>query len=435
MEDHPYISLGPSAAGRWGTCTASPGYIARNKHLLPKQESFAASEGTFAHEKLEEMVNNMLEFGIDAKEALEISIGADVEGAEFSLEEDFTMQTKLLPAAEFLVGLKGDDDTLQTEVRLPIFYKDDQKGFVDYIYHSPAMLKVWDLKYGRMPVHARSNTQLAIYAVSSYEAWGELYGWDENLLCHLGIYQPAEYEPKKVWAVTIKELRIFLADIEKTARAIVADPAGGVLVPSDNACMWCEMKELCVANGGDMATSLPTSHPLLEVSLEKTLPPAELAEVAFESLPEIPTLSMEQIGAILSVRGRFKKWLDGVADFALASVEQGTEIPGHKLVAGRGRRQWVDEAAAEKLLRNKMPKSECFESKLLSVPKAEKILKKMKLSSRFSNQFEALVTKSDGNPVLAPESDKRAEIVQDAPFDVIPDEGGDVDTSGLEALL
>jgi hypothetical protein len=422
MEEHPYISLGPSAIGRWGTCTASPGYIARNKHLLPEQESFAASEGTFAHEKLEEMVNTMLDFSVTAKEALDISIGADVEGAEFSLGDDFTMQSKLLPAAEFLVSLKSEDDTLQTEVRLPIFYKDDQKGFVDYVYHSPNKLKIWDLKYGRMPVPARSNKQLATYAVSAYEAWGDLYGWDDSLLCDLGIYQPADYEPRKLWCVTIKELKIFLAETEATARAIVANPAGGELVPSKDACMWCEMKELCVANGGKHATSLPTTHPILEVAEAETLPPAEMARLAVDSLPDKTVLTLEQIGAVLSVRNDIKKWVEDIATFALALVEQGTQIPGHKLVAGRGRRQWTDEAAAEKLLRNKLPKAECFEQKLLSVPKAEKVLKGMELSTRFTNQFETLVTKSEGRPVLAPEDDKRAAIEQEVPFVDIEEE-------------
>ena len=423
-EQLPYISLSPSSAGRWATCTASPWYIARNKHLIPEEEdSFNADEGTFAHERLEEMVNFMIDYDFDEKEAFELACANQPEDSGFDLRTDEDMKTHLPKAAKFIAGLKQENDDLVTELRVPIFYKDDQRGYIDYLFTSRKLIKIWDLKYGRVPVSARNNKQLAAYALSVYYQVGAERGWDDSTLCHLGIYQPRDFPAEKVWSVTIGELKAFFNETAETAKNIVGNPDGGEFVPTEDACRWCEMRTLCPARAESLFEPLPAA------TTEVLSPEPATSRKAVGTLPEVSVLTNEQIGSVLSVASDLEKWLKDVKELARSKAENGEAIQGHKLVTGRGQRSWSDPEAAEKLLRNKLKKDECYTSKLLSVPQAEKALKNMELSTRFKNQFDNLVVKNTGRPVLAPEEDKREAIVTAPAFDDLDEE------AALENLL
>ena len=100
------------------------------------------------------------------------------------------------------------------------------------------------------------------------------------------------------------------------------------------------------------------------------------------------------------------KFLKNVEKYGRTRGISGNLPPGFKLVEGRGSRQWGDPDAAAKLLKPKL-KDKTFERKLISVAQAEKELKNAAVSPKFKKHLDSLIVRSQGKPVLAPESDKR----------------------------
>ena len=99
-----------------------------------------------------------------------------------------------------------------------------------------------------------------------------------------------------------------------------------------------------------------------------------------------------------------KDWLASLEATVKDACLAGKEIPGWKLVEGRTRRQYTDEAEIEKRLRAKKYKvSEIFEKKLLGITKMEKLLGKKTMGELLGD----LIEKPQGAPTLVPESDKR----------------------------
>lgn len=93
----------------------------------------------------------------------------------------------------------------------------------------------------------------------------------------------------------------------------------------------------------------------------------------------------------------------------LSSLISATRHPvsGFKLVTGKqGNRAWRDEVEAEELLKSfRLKQDQMYSQKVISPTQAEKLLKKE--SPRRWTKVEALITRSDGNPTIAPESDPR----------------------------
>lgn len=91
-----------------------------------------------------------------------------------------------------------------------------------------------------------------------------------------------------------------------------------------------------------------------------------------------------------------------------SELSAGHPVPGFKLVTGKqGNRAWSDEEAARALLKDQFryKTEEVFDLKLISPTKAEKLIKKA--SPRRWTKVEALITRTDGKPTVAPESDPR----------------------------
>jgi hypothetical protein len=97
-------------------------------------------------------------------------------------------------------------------------------------------------------------------------------------------------------------------------------------------------------------------------------------------------------------------WLKRVKDQALTTMLDGGEIPGYKVVAGRGSRGWADdlEVAAE-LEKAGYSREEITKTELLSVAGMEKAIGKKKVAELLGGQ---ILTHS-GAPTVALASDKR----------------------------
>ena len=109
------------------------------------------------------------------------------------------------------------------------------------------------------------------------------------------------------------------------------------------------------------------------------------------------------IADILKQESVITGWLKAVKERALSQMLSGEEIPGYKVVEGRGSRAWSDPELVEELLSSSQPREKYMtEPELLSPYQLEKSIGK-KEAALFS-QF--IVTKP-GSPTIAPATDKR----------------------------
>lgn len=113
-------------------------------------------------------------------------------------------------------------------------------------------------------------------------------------------------------------------------------------------------------------------------------------------------LTSEEIGRILDNKKAIESWLKAVHAHAYALIENGGEVPGHKIVEGRNARRWEDD---EKVLeafkgQRKLKQDEYAPRKLLTPPQAEKLLPKG------SKILDMIVTEK-GKPTLVDASNKK----------------------------
>jgi hypothetical protein len=82
----------------------------------------------------------------------------------------------------------------------------------------------------------------------------------------------------------------------------------------------------------------------------------------------------------------------------------GEAVPGYKVIAGRGSREWDDEAKVKRALReNGFPDDKTHTTELMSVAAMEKALGKKKVTELLEDH----IVKKTGAPTIAPETDKR----------------------------
>ena len=395
--------LSPSGAKCWSTCTSSVSYIQRLKEegkIPEEQTSVYAEEGTEAHQHASDI--------LDGLEDLE-----DVPEGE--------MRRCVGEYVAFAERIGKDAEQVLVEERVPLFYRPEDGGTVDYAAMSSERVQILDLKYGKgVIVEAKENLQLAIYAKSLIESQRDVFDFTDDTLVVMTIFQPRTYEgnPIKLWSVKLKELNEFLGDIQKIADRIDAGMALQ-FAPSEDACQFCDAKGLCKAREKFASTHIVKAN--IQAAKDFTdlggLPDGKTEP----TYPTMDELSDEQIAVVVEHGKSFEKWLKSVASEAKKRIEGGVPVKGLKVVAGKlGNRGWNDEAAADKLISGKLKAGERYTRKLITLPQAEKLLKGMELSTRFENRFKELTTRKPGSPVLVTDADDRPSIME-APEDTFTD--------------
>ena len=381
------ISLQPSAAHRWLTCTASPRFLAEHEAELPKRDTEWSTEGNLAHEIAEKMLLGqpwscdpvMAEHVTGYVERVKSNLSCAREGA-----------------------------TLHVETKVPLFYMLERVGRIDTTVMDKVdiSLIVRDLKYGEgVMVEAENNDQLAIYAESFIrDQWPDMPG---DGMVRIVIDQPRAREGATVkdWVLTRRELSVFCARIGAVARKIIADE-DTQFCPGD-ACRFCEAKGICPARGNQALAVLP-----------------EETTMQLGGLPLPEGLTEDQMRRIVEAKDQLVDWLDSVEAHVFARLTDGKGFPGFKLVEGRANRQWADEAEAAKKLRSFIPKDTLWSApKFITPAQAEKALKNplKPVTPRLEKALARLIIKPEGKPVLAPESDPRPAICQN-PLEGLVDE-------------
>ena len=118
----------------------------------------------------------------------------------------------------------------------------------------------------------------------------------------------------------------------------------------------------------------------------------------------LPILAPHEVAEVLSMEPIISLWLKKVKDQALSSLMEGGDVPGYKVVAGRGSRSWADDLEVTKILQASGYKYEDItKTNLLSVAALESAIGKKKVAELVGGHILTNV----GSPTIASITDKR----------------------------
>jgi hypothetical protein len=405
--------LRPSASSRWLRCTASAGFIERNADRIPAEApSPYAEEGTLAHDYCQRSLTD--------------------EDFDYDEIEDEEMREVVKSYTHHVLShIEDFQDALMVESKVPLLYQPEHTGTVDAAVIREDKIFIDDLKYGAgIFVEAEDNPQLTIYAASliwELLTTGALEKREDadKLPVDITIFQPRcsripGEDPARTWETTVGEVLRKGLEIKKTAYGIIDSPDGGEFNPSETACHWCPAAGICTAKASKIAEVFE------DVSggpIQTIIPPANPA------LPDVETLTIEQIAKLVTVKKDLVKWMDSVEAYAFDLLNDGKEVPGFKLVASKKHRSWTSEKEAAVFLKGHLPRAECYNEKIISPTQAEKLLKP-KLSKRGKSRLAQITARGDGGPKLAPDSDPREDLNVVA-IKEFSDESGDENINDL----
>lgn len=371
MAEHSIFA--PSGLSRVLSCPAS----FKESQTVPKEKSSTfAQRGTLLHEMFTEVWSSYVASDQSGMANIFTAHEIDPVDAQYVLSCCDYVKAQLITC--------GPRATINLEqhVTLATWGLPDVWGTADVVIRDPDndRMIVDDHKFGQgVPVYAEDNIQLMTYLAGASGFPPEYAEYNMSIIQPpLNIY--SDYK------ISAEELKNF---VNRLALGIEqAKSPDAPYHPTENNCRFCPAKNKCRARY-DMATKEAQ----------------EVFSIA-KRMPDVTVEDKARLAEMLTNLEQVKKAL--FADMH-ATILEGGDIPGWKLVAGRSIRKWGDEGVAMKwLLDNKAIKEDdLFEEKFISPSKAEKLNRKLKKSEDFGK----LVVKPVGNPQLVRQEDKRESYV------------------------
>ncbi|EEW40390.1 hypothetical protein HMPREF0484_3561 [Klebsiella pneumoniae subsp. rhinoscleromatis ATCC 13884] len=366
-----------------------PGSLALESTQPDKSSAFA-EEGARAHALAEQILNARLSGSED-------TMFADVEMYEYVLRYVDAVWT-LAEGNELMVEQRVDFSH--------IVGVENSFGTADAVVIVGNELQIHDLKYGRgVQVDAENNEQLQLYALGALEQFNLLYDFDS---VRLFIHQPRLNHVSE-WALSVEELEAFGQRAQEAAANVIvmfniAECEGVNTLPLENftpgekQCRFCKASAICTAR---------EQFHMQTVAGEFDNLTAPISELVTSAIARVPMLTNEQLAEIYGQADFLESWLKAIRDRVNSELNAGHPVPGFKLVTGKqGNRAWRNEVEAEEMLKSfRLKQDQMYSQKVISPTQAEKLLKKE--SPRRWTKVEALITRSDGKPTIAPESDPR----------------------------
>jgi hypothetical protein len=315
--------FGGSVATRVLRCPASVGLVKKVPAYLRKVSAYA-ERGTALHAAMALL--------IERARSLEDLVGETIEGYRISADD---VENALRPAYAYVAALldaPGAEFYLEQRVVFPMI--PGAFGTVDLIVRIGARLYIVDFKFGAgvrvLALYPDGdediiNAQLAFYAAAARHSLPEFFaGVDEIVLT---ILQPmsTELDAEMVSsvAVTLAELDAFV-EVYRGAceEALTPTPR----LQSGAHCRFCPARPICPAHTG----------PLLDLAQFALPAPTPATKEAYlQALAD----GLDLVEAIKDLRV-------ALHDQAKRALENGDQVPGYGLSAGRAERHWRDENAA-----------------------------------------------------------------------------------------
>ena len=378
LNDHSsraHALLSASSAARWLNCP--PSAVAAEAY--PNEGTDYTREGTLAHEVAEQIAKAGYEKGCYSITSWDDN-SKEIEGVTYPRG---ALTQEMVECATgycdyILEQLKDPDAVVLLERRVDFSpWVPDGFGTADCIILQGDTMDVIDYKYGKgVAVSADNNPQMMLYGLGALNEYG--FAYDVQTI-RLHIYQP-RMNNISTCTLSVETLTAWAEETVKPLAALAAKGEGEYL-PGEH-CRFCPHAGRCPALTTVCREYVNTHGLEAPVAV---LAPWEVADV----------LRMEPLVSL---------WLKRVKDQALTDMMNGKAVPGYKIVAGRGSRDWADELqAGQALIRAGYSNEDITKTELLSVAAMEKQIGKKKVAELLSDH---IVTKT-GAPTVAPESDKR----------------------------
>jgi len=354
--------VGGSTAKRVINCPASVKLV---QQMPPQPESEHAARGTLLHNVIAEL----LEFDKKPEQML----GATYKTQTLTQE---LLDEKIIPALKALDEIdpeKQMEYMVETRVAFGDFLP-GVFGSTDLLGRKGKRAVVLDWKFGDgVLVAAEDNPQLLFYAAAAMRTPAAQWVFEGAEEIECVIVQPPSI---RRWVTTPERVKQFEQELLYAVRlSSWPEPP----MQTGDHCRWCTAKPICPQMTGAVDRALKT---------------------------QLAALPAEQIATKLQQADMLEDYIKNVRALAFQMLENGRPVPGYKLVAKRGTRQWVNEDAVDLWVYNEtIP--DAYDAKLKSPAQMEKVLKKLgkELPS------ELVVSISSGS-TLAPESDPRPAVLQ-----------------------
>lgn len=387
-----HSDMGPSAADRWMTCTASVQAIrelAERGAVPPRsdEDEGSAAEGTVAHAVREEALRT----GSSPFD----QVGRKITIGKHAIVVDEQMADDLVAGIDWLRE-QLDDIEVELQVRLDPWMP-NQIGTLDAGgVARQGLLISNDFKYGiGNIVEAYENRQGRLYALGLWHRLGRP-PVDGVLLV---IDQPRR-GGMKFWKCTVDDLLTFGDEVSATYLQIATGDVE--FKPSAKACRYCPVKDTqdgCAAYDKFYANLLEEARSPLWglIGGPRFLDPDRMHPAKRWDL--------------VRHANEIKNWLDMLSAKSLDAALCGSPDPGSKAVDGkRGPRKITDPVAADRILFDALGTDAYQPIKLIGITEIERKLKPgiRKVGNPEAwNDLLAIIEQDDAKPVLADADDPR----------------------------
>lgn len=365
--------LSPSSAHRWLTCPVAP----HREALYPDSTSAAAAEGTKAHA----MAEACLRIGHDS--SYKLSGNADPD------------MLRHVDAYIKWVRSIAEGSSLFIEKRVVIYPEYGVAGTLDVAAIKPTRQTVGDLKYGHDPVDPETP-QLALYGIGANRCFGPLFNGDFDET-EVAIFQPRISHQPVVKVYSKADLAAWDRETRPLVKRAFEANKDGKATPSEKACRWCRAKAVC-----------PERRELMKktATFDFTQVGAKAPEKT--GYQEVPLETLAQTYLNLP---QLKQYIEDIEAHMLGVARQ-QKVPGLKWVQGKQVRFIADEVAAVAALKKHHITGFMTDPKMKGIGDLEKLVKEKGVT--LESVLGDAMSKRQNDPLLVPESDKRAEFSKEA---------------------
>lgn len=383
-----------SSAYRWLEC---PGSVPFAETLTPMPASKAMDEGTAAHTAA---IDGSLAAAIKCHVDYLIHCNRDSDLESF-VEHVLALRAKHRPSRVLLEHRVTLDESLDLFGTLDVAMRTSRTTAV-----------IVDLKWGAgYAVQAENNPQLAGYAAGL----NAMYGPFDSI--EVQIFQPRAYDPVmpiRSWTLDAEDIKDWTWKLREGANVVRSMIAGGRdtwRFQTGDHCRTCPCAGVCGAFKAHTDEILPGEVPSVVEAVQKTFPGAVMTGVI--TPPDASALTPDQVARVIKGAPMIRAFLDAVERRGLVEGLQGSPPPGLKVVRGKARRYWKDDAGGALEALGVDP----WKRSMRGLGEIEKALGKGKIDD--------LVVKRDGGPTLVPLDDPRLPFVSGVAGADFPDDVGD----------